>query len=182
MQIQANYVLDPFKTEIPVGCIPDIPQRNRIHLIGSSPVSVSQLNSSLLYIQNALEQDIYPELCHSCTGGTYFCLNEFGSEEAVFKPLDEEPYCENNPQGLSPSSCTSVIDRGVLPGTAGLREVAAFFLDHFHFAGVPETLLAILVRNHPLRTQIGSLQLYVPHECSSEDYGPVKFSVVVWFS
>ena len=108
------------------------------------------------------------------------CYNKFEDIMAVFKPCDEEPYCINNPKGLSPNR---FYDRGISPGTACYREVAAYYLDFNHFAGVPETSLASITIESSFYQETqrkeGSFQLYIPHECSSEDYGPSMFSTEV---
>ena len=123
---------------------PILAQRMELHILREPPVSVPKLAGAISLVQNALDNDITPTLLRDCTGGTYFCYSPFASVEAVFKPFDEEPYCFNNPKGLSPSKFSVEVDRGIAPGTAGLREAAAFYLDHGHFAGVPETLLVSL--------------------------------------
>ena len=165
---------------------PILAQRMELHILREPPVSVPKLAGAISLVQNALDNDITPTLLRDCTGGTYFCYSPFASVEAVFKPFDEEPYCFNNPKGLSPSKFSVEVDRGIAPGTAGLREAAAFYLDHGHFAGVPETLLVSLSSAYlesqknglySEKVKEGSLQLFVPNECSSEDYGPVLFSV-----
>lgn len=166
---------------------PILSQQAELCILRESPLPAPKLVEVMSLIQKALDADITPTLSRDCTGGTYFCYSPFASIEAVFKPFDEEPYCFNNPKGLTPSKFSTEVDRGIVPGTAGLREVAAFYLDHNHFAGVPETLLVSLSsdclesHNNLLcseKCKEGSLQLFVPNECSSEDYGPVMFSVV----
>ena len=171
-----------------------------------SPIPVRKLYNSILAIQEALDNGLQFELQEDCTGGTYFCLNLYGGVEGVFKPFDEEPYCDLNPKGLDSSKFTSAVNRGIRPGTSGLREVAAFYLDHNHDAGVPETILTSLTTISPFTSYCssssllpsslsiadsiltknqsvvnlrkdGSLQLYIEHTCSSEDYGPTMFSV-----
>lgn len=170
---------------------------------GKAPIPVHKLYVARMAIQEALESGQDFELQENCTGGTYFCLNLYGGVEAVFKPFDEEPYCDHNPKGLDSSKLTVEVERGICPGTSGLREVAAFYLDYNHFAGVPETVLASYTVSNPIHSYFspssyysfvdntsnevapvytnaykqGSLQLYVQHECSSEDYGPTMFSV-----
>lgn len=44
-------------------------------------------------------------------------------------------------QGGSPGSSVHGLRRGIRPGEGAMREVAAFLLDHDHFAGVPPTAL-----------------------------------------
>lgn len=44
-------------------------------------------------------------------------------------------------QGDSLGSSDHGLRRGIRPGEGAMREVAAFLLDHDHFAGVPPTAL-----------------------------------------
>lgn len=164
----------------------DVFTGNIIELFDDAPVDLSKLKNAVHFVQTALNEEITPMLVDDCTGGTYMCFNKYEGVEAVFKPYDEEPYCINNPKGLYPNQL-SENNRGIIPGTAYLREIASYYLDHNHFAGVPETALACLSyesENFDIRRKVGSLQLFVSHECSSEDYGPSMFSleVLVFFT
>jgi len=111
-----------------------------------------------------------PELIEEGEGGSYFIRNNKGRLLAVFKPSDQDPYSPRNPKlnGRPPLE----IKRGILPGEAAIREVAAYTLDHQHFSGVPLTLCVRL--NHPyFRGPIeGSIQKYVNHDLASWDIGP----------
>lgn len=75
-------------------------------------------------------------------GGTYFFPNELGKKCAIFKPCDEEPLAPANPKGFIGRNLG---DPGwkstVRVGEAAMREVAAYLLDHDHFAQVPHTVL-----------------------------------------
>ena len=75
-------------------------------------------------------------------GGTYFMPDEAGSKVAIFKPCDEEPLAPNNPKQWQGRAMGA---RGMKPsvrvGEAALREVAAYWLDHGGFAGVPPACL-----------------------------------------
>lgn len=113
-----------------------------------------------------------PELIEEGEGGSYFIRSAKGRLLAVFKPSDEDPYSPRNPKlnGRPPLE----IRRGILPGEAAIREVAAYYLDHDHFAGVPRTLRIRL--NDPIRGPIdGSIQRYVRHDFASWDIGPGAF-------
>lgn len=82
-------------------------------------------------------------------GGTYFFPNELGRKCAIFKPCDEEPLAPANPKGYVGRNLG---DPGwkstVRVGEAAMREVAAYLLDHDHFAQVPHTVL--VQAQHPL--------------------------------
>lgn len=133
-----------------------------------------------------------PELAMEGTGGTYFLYDLHGRPVACFKPADEEPFCVNNPRhfvGPYGGSATSSFDRGsveplamrrgVRPGEAYVREVAAYLLDRrgARLAGVPETTL-VECRHAKFRyvdrnlvDKVGSFQVFVEHDGIAEDYG-----------
>jgi len=95
-------------------------------------------------VEDGMKNGNDPVLCLEGVGGTYFLLNTKGEKVAVFKPQDEEPYNLNNPKGFRPrrgsfASCKE----GILIGEASIRECSAYLLDHDHFAGVPQTDLAL---------------------------------------
>lgn len=135
-----------------------------------------------------------PELAMDGTGGTYFLRSQDGRHVACFKPADEEPFCVNNPRhfvgphgsgDLMSSSTALSMRRGVRPGKAYVREVAAYLLDREggRLAGVPET--TVVECRHPkfryadrvVRDKVGSLQVFVPHDGVAEDYGVERLEV-----
>ena len=65
-------------------------------------------------------------------------------------------------QSLSSSPSDHGLRRGIRPGEGAVREVAAYLLDHEHFAGVPPTALVSCHDSGPLPSEyskIGSLQV-----------------------
>ena len=63
-------------------------------------------------------------------------------------------------------------------GGAGIREVAAFLLDHSSFSGVPPTaMVKILSPVNLLPWKAASIQQYVQHEFDAGDLGPSRFSI-----
>jgi hypothetical protein len=78
-----------------------------------------------------------PEAAREGMGGTYFFTNEAGRKVAIFKPCDEEPLAPANPKGYVGRNLG---DPGwkstVRVGEAAMREVAAYLLDHEHYAQV----------------------------------------------
>lgn len=105
-----------------------------------------------------------------------------GNNVAVFKPEDEEPLAANNPRGWQPTEDGNGLRRGILPGEGASREVAAFLLDHEHFAGVPPTELVEfslqgLGVSHAKESKRGSLQQFVPSDGDCEEFGTGLFSV-----
>lgn len=94
-----------------------------------------------------------PALAPDGSGGSYFLSDSRKMRVGVFKPADEEPFAENNPRGYVPHDTSSspvggdtnnaeYLRQGIRPGELCLREVAAFWLDHDGFSGVPMTTLA----------------------------------------
>jgi len=114
-----------------------------------------------------------PELCEEGVNGTYFMKDKTGKVVAVFKPSDEEGNSVNNPKRTprrnsspklveaDPSEQLQFEDleldepdcvpekKGIRPGEAAQREVAAYMLDCFHgnFYGVPRTAM-VNVKDH----------------------------------
>jgi len=90
-----------------------------------------------------------PEAATEGLGGTYFFRNEAGAKIAIMKPCDEEPLAPNNPKGFVGRQLG---EPGLKPtvrvGEAASREVAAYLLDHDHFAKVPHTVMVRM--SHPI--------------------------------
>lgn len=75
----------------------------------------------------------------------------------------------------------------VLPAPLPCVQVAAYLLDHDHFARVPHTVMVTMT--HPAfhtaagtsaagpPTKLGSLQEFVPHDCDTSEMGASRFSV-----
>jgi hypothetical protein len=134
-----------------------------------------------------LENGHLPVLSAEGSGGVYFLQDAAGEKNvAVFKPIDEEPMAENNPRGLPLSTDGEGMKRGTIVGEGALREVAAYILDHpasnhdsgsgVGFSGVPPTaLVRSLHRGKSFK--IGSLQMFMKNNGSTEDMGPRAFQV-----
>lgn len=119
--------------------------------------------------RRGMAMGLKPNLVLDGSGGTYFLHDARKVRVAVFKPADEEPYAENNPRGhvrmrvgdhpggydSENSSMLLSMRKGIQPGEACLREVAAFLLDHDGFSGVPLTTLA--EARHPAFHQNGAM-------------------------
>eukprot|EP00887_Chlorella_sp_A99_P007414 scaffold2.g7414.t1 len=158
-----------------------------------------------------------PEAATEGLGGTYFFTNELGVKIAIMKPCDEEPMAPNNPkarEGAARGGGRGFVGRqlgepGLKPtvrvGEAASREVAAYLLDHGHFAKVPHTVMVKMA--HPVfhvaagaaddadpdaassassdaesggggpPTKLGSLQEFVPHDCDTSEMGASRFAV-----
>lgn len=122
-------------------------------------------------------------------GGAYVFRKQNGDNIAVTKPVDEEPLALNNPKGLGGQMLGQPgLKKSIGIGETGIRELAAYILDHGGLAGVPPTALvkfsnaAFFVTNDaatvPSHTpKIASLQRFVGHGFDAGELGPSFFSV-----
>jgi hypothetical protein len=134
-----------------------------------------------------------PERLTEGLGGAYVFKNAVGKKIAVVKPTDEEPLAPNNPKGFVGRSLG---DPGLKPtvrvGEAGLREAAAYLLDHDNFSKVPFTSLArmthgifnynqsnpsVIVPSQEQNTKLVSVQEFVEHQYDASDVGTAMFPV-----
>lgn len=136
----------------------------------------------------ALVSGIKPEPVPSGLGGAYFLHSRNGDIIAVVKPIDEEPLAFNNPKGLVGRMLGQPgMKRSIRVGETGLRELAAYLLDHGGFAGVPPSALVKIshVTFHVNKSdlipdahyKVASLQRFVEHDSDAGDLGPSGFSV-----
>lgn len=129
-----------------------------------------------------------PALEEHSTGGTYRLFGPQKEPVAVLKPCDEEAFAPLNPRTyVGPYGSPGIVP-GTYSGTGAFREVAAYALDHEHFAQVPMTTL-VQVR-HPrlnnayarswsepsLSWKSASLQEFVSCAGHAGDYNPRFFS------
>lgn len=153
-------------------------------LIGHSAPRVRAL---VVEVAIAMASGVHPEPASSGLGGAYFLHAQNGDTIAVAKPVDEEPLAFNNPKGLAGRMLGQPgIKCSIRIGETGMRESAAYVLDHGGFAGVPPTALVKFshVRfnynpgSDPTTVyKIASLQRYVNHDTDAGDLGPSSFSV-----
>jgi len=135
-----------------------------------------------------MHKGLTPSLAMDGAGGTYFIPNSMGKYVACFKPRDEEPFTINNPRGQAWSGVTSsdqeelTMRKGIRPGDAYIREVAAYILDTRSFTGVPETTLVecenakFCYNDKRPVPKLGSFQAFVPNVGVVEDFGLSKFT------
>ncbi|KAK1394995.1 hypothetical protein POM88_014051 [Heracleum sosnowskyi] len=86
----------------------------------------------------------------------------------------------------------AAIGHSVRVGETGYREVAAYLLDHDHFAKVPPTALVKIthsifnvndsvngkkLKNKTVVSKIASLQQFIPHDYDASDHGSSSFPV-----
>ncbi|XP_022872096.1 phosphatidylinositol 4-kinase gamma 8-like [Olea europaea var. sylvestris] len=158
----------------------------RIEIIGGR--ATSRVRNMVVEVAIAMASGINPEPVSSGLGGAYFLRTRNGDPIAVAKPIDEEPLAFNNPKGFCGRMFGQPgIKRSIKIGETGLRESAAYLLDHGGFAGVPPTVLVKFshvkfnvnsseVVLAPLY-KIASLQSFVNHYSDAADLGPSGFSV-----
>ncbi|KAJ6891334.1 phosphatidylinositol 4-kinase gamma 5 [Populus alba x Populus x berolinensis] len=95
-------------------------------------------------------------------------LGQSNSFAKMKPPTDEEPFAPNNPKGFVGKALGQPgLKRSVRVGETGFREVAAYLLDHDHFANVPPTALVKEAAIHGLcLAEIG--------EMMSREFRPAK--------
>lgn len=142
----------------------------------------------------AIECGVDPIPVHGGLGGAYFFRNNRGENIAIVKPTDEEPFAPNNPKGFVGKILGQPgLKSSVRVGETGVREVAAYLLDHRNFAKVPPTVLVKIShsifhvnngmtankspKNKQSISKIASFQQFVIHNCDASDHGTSSFSV-----
>ncbi|KAI3820156.1 hypothetical protein L1987_14014 [Smallanthus sonchifolius] len=143
----------------------------------------------------ALRSNVEPVPVNGGLGGAYYFRNLEGESVAIVKPTDEEPFAPNNPKGFIGKVLGQPgLKQSVKVGEAGFREVAAYLLDHDHFARVPLTSLVKIthsifnlndcvsgntIQNNEEVTvsKIASLQQFIPHDFDASDHGSSRFPV-----
>ncbi|KAG6427915.1 hypothetical protein SASPL_112162 [Salvia splendens] len=147
-----------------------------------------RVRAMVVEVAIAMASGVKPEPASSGLGGAYFLRAQNGDTIAVAKPIDEEPLAFNNPKGLGGRLLGQPgMKCSIRIGETGLRESAAYVLDHNGFAGVPPTALVKFSHinfniNNPASDsasiyKIASLQRYVKHDSDAGDLGPSSFSV-----
>ncbi|KAL5744970.1 hypothetical protein ACOSP7_026116 [Xanthoceras sorbifolium] len=159
----------------------------RIEIVGGR--GAPRLRALVVEVAIALASGVVPIPVASGLGGAYFLPARNGDIIAVAKPVDEEPLAFNNPKGFGGLMMGQPgLKRSVRVGETGIRELAAYLLDHGGFAGVPPTALvkitdvafnvndtAAMTTTTPFK--IASLQRFVDHEFDAGELGPSGFSV-----
>lgn len=146
-------------------------------------------------IVKGIKNGVDPVPVNGGLGGAYFFRNVRGESLAIVKPTDEEPFAPNNPKGFVGKALGQPgLKQTVRVGETGVREVAAYLLDHDHFANVPATALVKITHcifnindgvggntgmapNKKLVSKIASFQQFVPHDFDASDHGTSSFPV-----
>ncbi|EPS72797.1 hypothetical protein M569_01959, partial [Genlisea aurea] len=173
----------------------DLQQRDK-----SGPVEILRNSSRFAKTQQlvkeivkAVKNGVDPIPVQSGLGGAYYFRNIRGECVAIVKPTDEEPFAPNNPKGFVGKALGQPgLKRSVRVGETGFREVAAYLLDHDHFANVPPTALVKITHSifnmndgvngnkaqtKNLVSKIASLQQFIPHDFDASDHGTSSFPV-----
>ncbi|KAK2652046.1 hypothetical protein Ddye_011902 [Dipteronia dyeriana] len=164
----------------------ELETRKRIEIVGGR--GAPGLRALVVEVAIALASGVEPISVSSGLGGAYFLPARNGDIIAVAKPTDEEPLAFNNPKGFGGLMLGQPgLKRSVRVGETGIRELAAYLLDHDGFAGVPPTALVKItdvefnvtdtaaMKTTPFK--IASLQRFVDHEFDAGELGSSGFSV-----
>eukprot|EP00249_Psilotum_nudum_P021801 c28254_g1_i1 orf=866-3013(+) len=174
---------------------------SHIHVDSSQPLEIvgglkccSKIKCLIKEMAKAIECRVAPMPVSGGLGGAYYFRNVRGESIAIVKPTDEEPFAPNNPKGLIGKMLGQPgLKRAVRVGETGVREVAAYLLDHDHFAGVPPTVLVKVAHevfhvsnaSHILKViakalpvaKLASCQQFVPHDFDASELGTSRFPV-----
>ncbi|KAK6944494.1 Phosphatidylinositol 3-/4-kinase, catalytic domain [Dillenia turbinata] len=164
----------------------DCKNNPKIEIIGSH--GMLSVRTLVVEVAIAMAVGVVPKPVANGLSGAYFLCNQNGNNIAVIKPVDEEPLAVNNPNGfVGRLPGQTGLKRAVRVGETGIRELAAYLIDHGGFASVPPTALVKVchstlhvndstnVSSPPFK--IASLQRFVDHESDAGDLGPSGFSV-----
>lgn len=180
LAFQADNIPRSFSTP----CLPltgeDLNPHPRIEIVRGSGAPVHAL---VVEVAIAMASGIQPIPLPSGLGGAYVFLNQNGNNIAVAKPVDEEPLALHNPKGLGGTQMLGQpgLKRSIRIGETGIRELAAYLLDHENFAGVPPTALVKFCHakfsDTTTTVKLASLQRFVGHGFDAGELGPSFFSV-----
>lgn len=173
----------------------DIQQRDRsgpIEILGQSDC-FAITKKMVKDIVKAIKMGVDPIPVNGGLGGAYYFRNSRFENVAIVKPTDEEPFAPNNPKGFVGKALGQPgLKRSVRVGETGIREVAAYLLDHDHFANVPPTALVKITHsifnindgvngnkthNKNLVSKIASFQQFIKHNFDASDHGTSSFPV-----
>ncbi|KAK1397412.1 1-phosphatidylinositol 4-kinase [Heracleum sosnowskyi] len=162
----------------------------RVEIVGGH--GAPKVRAFVVEVAIAMASGFNIEPVSSGLGGAYFVHARNGVTIAVVKPIDEEPLAFNNPKGFAGRMLGQPgMKPSIRVGETGIRELAAYLLDHDGFAGVPPTALVKIshVKFHVNNSEsavaapssppckIASLQRFVAHDSDAGDLGPSGFSV-----
>ncbi|GLJ46726.1 hypothetical protein SUGI_0985240 [Cryptomeria japonica] len=164
-----------------------------LEIVGGSS-GHSEIKKLIKQAVRAVESGVDPIPVQRGLGGAYYFRDILGKSIAIVKPTDEEPFAPNNPKGFVGKILGQPgLKRSIRVGETGVREVAAYLLDHDGFAKVPPTVLvkishsvfhlnngmtaSKIVNGKQSISKIASFQQYVEHDFDANDHGTSSFSV-----
>ncbi|CAN8279629.1 unnamed protein product [Cochlearia groenlandica] len=158
------------------------PAPPRIEILGGQKLPT--IRSLVAEVTIALVSGAKPLLLPSGLGGAYLLQSRKGQSIAVAKPVDEEPLAFNNPKGTGGLNLGHPgLKRSIRVGESGIRELAAYLLDHQGFSSVPPTAL-VRISHVPFHGndvnnayKVASLQRFVGHDFDAGELGPGSFTV-----
>ena len=160
-------------------------------IVGGSKQSL-KIRRLVKEVCKGIEAGAQPVIAKGGLGGAYYFRNCFGENVAIVKPTDEEPFAPNNPKMLTGRALGQPgLKPSIRVGETGLREVAAYLLDHEHFAKVPVTALVNATHSifnvnpeyrgaghsQPGSAKIASFQQFIKHDFDASDHGTSRFPV-----
>nr|XP_043636891.1 phosphatidylinositol 4-kinase gamma 6-like [Erigeron canadensis] len=167
-------------------------QSKVVEIIGRAS-HFTKTNELVEEVIDGLKANVDPIPVNGGLGGAYYFRNREGENVAIIKPTDEEPFAPNNPKGFIGKLLGQPgLKNSVRVGETGFREVAAYLLDHDHFARVPLTSLVKIkhsifnlndcvngnkVMKNEGVSKIASIQQFIPHGFDASDYGTSGFPV-----
>lgn len=169
----------------------DVRQNSVFEIVGGSKTS-TKVKRLVREAVKGIEAGVQPVLAGGGLGGAYYFRNSLGDNIAIVKPTDEEPFAPNNPKGFTGRALGQPgLKPSIRVGETGLREVAAYLLDHGHFAKVPVTALVNATHSvfnvnpeyagaghaQPGNAKIASFQQFVRHDFVAEEVGTSRFPV-----
>ncbi|KAI5427470.1 hypothetical protein KIW84_032760 [Lathyrus oleraceus] len=138
LAFQAENIHRSFSTPcLPITGVEDLhPPHPRIEIVRGSGAPVHAL---VVEVAVAMASGIQPIPLPSGLGGAYVFPNTNGNNIAVAKPVDEEPFAFNSPKALRSNNHQMLVQpdlkRSIRIGETGIRELAAYLLDHGGFSG-----------------------------------------------
>ncbi|KAI4348566.1 hypothetical protein L6164_009275 [Bauhinia variegata] len=186
------FVTDNIHRSFSTPCLPlttsaeeEFGSKPRVEMVGGRGAPVHAL---VVEVAIAMASGSRPIPLASGLGGAYIFRSQNGNDIAVAKPADEEPLALNNPKGLRGRMLGQPgLKRSIRIGETGIRELAAYFLDHEGFAAVPPTALVNISHSAfnvadpaiipPLPCKFSSLQRFVDYDFDAGELGPSLFSV-----
>lgn len=163
-----------------------------LEVVGGGLLCSTKMRVIVKEIAIAVQCGVEPVPISGGLGGAYYFRNSKGESIAIIKPTDEEPLAPNNPKGFVGRVLGQHgLKKAIRVGETGVREVAAYLLDHENFAKVPPTAL-VKITHHVFHvnsttsahgkprlpvTKLASCQEFVCHDFDANELGCSGFSV-----